>query len=90
MFLGIEIGGTKLQLGVGGGDGSPLVAFERFTVDPAGETVLGSLKDSATLSQTLAPATSGGFTLALNVGDDATKRRIVRRIELRLDCDKCS
>ena len=35
MFLGIEIGGTKLQLGVGHGDGSPFVAFERRTVDIA-------------------------------------------------------
>ena len=34
MFLGIEIGGTKLQLGVGAGDGSPFVAFERAEVDP--------------------------------------------------------
>ena len=33
MFLGIEIGGTKLQLGVGQGDGSPLVHLERFTVN---------------------------------------------------------
>ncbi len=33
MFLGIEIGGTKLQLGVGYGDGSEFVAFERRTVD---------------------------------------------------------
>jgi glucokinase len=33
MFLGIEIGGTKLQLGVGCNDGSPLVALERFDVD---------------------------------------------------------
>jgi glucokinase len=33
MHLGIEIGGTKLQLGVGRPDGSPLVAFERFDVD---------------------------------------------------------
>lgn len=33
MFLGIEIGGTKLQLGVGGGDGPPLVALERLDVD---------------------------------------------------------
>ncbi|NOX55473.1 MAG: ROK family protein [Planctomycetes bacterium] len=32
MFLGIEIGGTKLQLGVGRGDGSPLVALERAQV----------------------------------------------------------
>ena len=35
MFLGIEIGGTKLQLGVGRGDGSPPVALERLTVEPA-------------------------------------------------------
>ncbi|MEX2286826.1 MAG: ROK family protein [Planctomycetaceae bacterium] len=35
MFLGIEIGGTKLQLGVGAGDGPDLVAVERLNVDPA-------------------------------------------------------
>ncbi|MCA9069707.1 MAG: ROK family protein [Planctomycetaceae bacterium] len=34
MYLGIEIGGTKLQLGVGAGDGSPLIALERAEVDP--------------------------------------------------------
>lgn len=33
MFLGIEIGGTKLQLGVGLGDGTDFVAFERLDVD---------------------------------------------------------
>ena len=33
MFLGIEIGGTKLQLGVGHGDGTDFVAFERRDVD---------------------------------------------------------
>jgi glucokinase len=33
MFLGIEIGGTKLQFGVGYGDGSDFVAFERRDVD---------------------------------------------------------
>ncbi len=33
MFLGIEIGGTKLQLGVGTGNGPPLVAMERRDVD---------------------------------------------------------
>ena len=32
-LLGIEIGGTKLQLGIGQGDGN-LVALERFGVDP--------------------------------------------------------
>jgi len=35
MHLGIEIGGTKLQLGIGRGDGSPLIVLERRTVDPA-------------------------------------------------------
>jgi len=35
MYLGIEIGGTKLQLGVGRGDGSPLVDVVRLNVDRA-------------------------------------------------------
>ncbi|MGQ9574243.1 MAG: ROK family protein [Thermoguttaceae bacterium] len=34
MFLGIEIGGTKLQLGVGRGDGPPLAALARLDVEP--------------------------------------------------------
>jgi len=34
VYLGIEIGGTKLQLGVGAGDGSDLVALERLEVEP--------------------------------------------------------
>ncbi len=33
MFLGIEIGGSKLQLGVGSGDGPPLLGLERRDVD---------------------------------------------------------
>lgn len=33
-YLGIEIGGTKLQLAVGGGDGSAPLALERYNVDP--------------------------------------------------------
>jgi len=33
MFLGIEIGGTKLQLGVGTGHGPPFAAFRRLDVD---------------------------------------------------------
>ena len=35
LFLGIEIGGTKLQLGVGTGDGPAFAAFRRLDVDPA-------------------------------------------------------
>ena len=34
MFLGIEIGGTKLQLGVGRGDGGSLVDLRRAQVEP--------------------------------------------------------
>lgn len=34
MYLGVEIGGTKLQLGVGRGDGTEFVAFERIDVEP--------------------------------------------------------
>jgi glucokinase len=33
MFLGIEIGGTKLQLGVGDGSGPPFDSFRRLDVD---------------------------------------------------------
>lgn len=33
MFLGIEIGGTKLQLGVGSGDGGEFAAFARHDID---------------------------------------------------------
>ncbi len=33
MYLGIEIGGTKLQFGVGPGDGTEFTAFERRDVD---------------------------------------------------------
>jgi len=34
MLLGIEIGGTKLQFGVGRGDGPPLVELRRLSVQP--------------------------------------------------------
>lgn len=49
MLLGIEIGGTKLQLGVGTGTGPPLVALERFDVDrEAGASgILDQLADHA-------------------------------------------
>jgi len=34
MYLGIEIGGTKLQLGIGAGDGGPLQSLVRCDVQP--------------------------------------------------------
>ena len=36
MYLGIEIGGTKLQLGVGSGKGGPLETLERCDVNSTG------------------------------------------------------
>lgn len=47
MYLGIEIGGTKLQLGVGRGDGSEFVALERRDVDQprGGEGIREQLRD---------------------------------------------
>ena len=50
MFLGIEIGGTKLQLGVGRGDGSDLTALVRRDVDPArgAAGILEEIERSAT------------------------------------------
>lgn len=45
MYLGIEIGGTKLQLGVGAGDGSEPVALRRFEVrrEQGGEGIRGQI-----------------------------------------------
>jgi glucokinase len=50
MFLGIEIGGTKLQLGVGAGDGGELAALVRHDVDIArgAPGILDQIERSAT------------------------------------------
>ena len=50
MFLGIEIGGTKLQLGVGSGDGADVAALVRCDVDPArgAAGILEEIERSAT------------------------------------------
>lgn len=49
MFLGIEIGGTKLQFGVGPGDGGPLKALVRKRVDPkrGGEGIRQQIAETA-------------------------------------------
>ncbi|MBC8871845.1 MAG: ROK family protein [Planctomycetes bacterium] len=49
MYLGIEIGGTKLQLGVGAGDGSDLAVLERLDVDPrrGAAGILGQIERTA-------------------------------------------
>jgi glucokinase len=51
MYLGIEIGGTKLQLAVGSGEGPELEACERRNVDIDGgaEGILAQIKEAGTL-----------------------------------------
>jgi glucokinase len=50
MYLGIEIGGTKLQLGVGAGDGGELAALVRHDVDAhqGAAGILDQIERSAT------------------------------------------
>ena len=50
MYLGVEIGGTKLQLGVGRGEGADLAAVVRRDVDPArgAAGILEEIERSAT------------------------------------------
>lgn len=49
-YLGIEIGGTKLQVGVGRGDGK-LLALDRMAVDPrlGAEGILSQIQQSASV-----------------------------------------
>ncbi len=49
LLLGIEFGGTKLQLGLGQGDGR-IAALERRTIEPAGgaQGILAQVRDAVT------------------------------------------
>ena len=49
MFLGIEIGGTKLQFGVGAGDGTPPLKLTRRKVDPSAGSagILEQIREAA-------------------------------------------
>jgi glucokinase len=49
MYLGIEIGGTKLQLGVGTGDGGALAELVRHDIDPrnGAAAILADIETSA-------------------------------------------
>ncbi|MDR3638097.1 MAG: ROK family protein [Isosphaeraceae bacterium] len=58
LLLGVEIGGTKLQLGLGHGDGR-IVALERLAVAPA-EGARGILEQMAQAIGTLLARTSAG------------------------------
>ncbi|MCH2126178.1 MAG: ROK family protein [Pirellulaceae bacterium] len=49
MYLGIEIGGTKLQFGVGEGEGSAFLASQRLDIDPTqgAEGILAQIQANA-------------------------------------------
>ena len=63
MFLGIEIGGTKLQLGVGHGDGSPLVELVRRDVEErrGAAGILEQIEQEATALARRFPLRAVGF-----------------------------
>jgi glucokinase len=79
MYLGIEIGGTKLQLGLGPGDGT-LAALWRARVDPAAgadgvrEQIVAGLPELFTSANVVSVRAAGiGFGGPVN---DATRRVI--------------
>lgn len=63
MFLGIEIGGTKLQLGVGTGERAELLALERRTIDPrrGAPGILEQIESTATALLQKHPVTRIGI-----------------------------
>jgi glucokinase len=78
VYLGIEIGGTKLQLGVGPGDGGPLAILERLAVEPA-QRAQGILRQ---IARSAAPLIREHSIRAVGVGfggpvDAATGRTVV-------------
>ncbi len=83
MLLGIEIGGAKLQLGIGRGDGSPLVALERLDVEPE-EGAAGILDQIETAARPLLKAHSPE---AVGVGFggpvDMAKGRVIKSHHVR-------
>lgn len=78
MYLGIEIGGTKLQFGVGTGDGTELAAFERREVDPHGGAA-GILEQIEHTAKPLI-ARNGISTMGIGFGGpvDAARGRVIK------------
>src|SRR5689334_16159190 len=78
MYLGIEIGGTKLQLGVGAGDGTPLAELLRFDIDPGlgAEGILTQIEAAG--KQLLAAHSIAGVGIGFGGPVDA-ERGIVRK-----------
>ncbi len=78
MYLGIEIGGTKLQLGVGAGDGTPLAELRRFDIDPrlGAEGILSQIEAAG--KQLLAVHSIGGVGIGFG-GPVDDQRGIVHK-----------
>ena len=66
LFLGIEIGGTKLQLGLGRGDGC-ILAFERRAIEPA-RGAEGILAQIDAIAGPLLHSLGGGYEPVAAVG----------------------
>ena len=67
MFLGIEIGGTKLQLGVGRGDGTPLETLQRLDVDRR-QGAEGIRRQIAEVGRRLIARTASGPSASVSAG----------------------
>jgi len=78
MYLGIEIGGTKLQVGVGTGDGPPLVALERRHVERAegARGILRAIEEATRLLAAKHPLRAAGIGFGGPV--DAARGRAVK------------
>jgi glucokinase len=77
VWLGIEIGGTKLQLGVGAGEGSGLAELVRRDVDRSqgADGILRSIEESVSLLQGRHPVRGIGFGFGGPV--DTGKGRVI-------------
>ncbi len=78
MFLGIEIGGTKLQLGVGEGREARLVSMERLTVDPARGAAGIREQIAATADRLLAKHPVRGIGIGFGGPVDANSGRTIK------------
>lgn len=80
MYLGIEIGGTKLQLGLGAGDGR-ILALERLAVPPDGRRA-DAIRDQLRRGFETLSRRAGGTVTAVGIGFGGpvdADRGIVRR-----------
>ncbi len=78
MYLGIEIGGTKLQLGVGDGRGATAVALERLTVDPARGAAGIRQQIAAAADRLLAGCAPAGIGIGFGGPVDAAAGRTIK------------